>query len=96
MLALFIATKKALSNVNPTTLDYTSEILVFYDVFFVQARFPPRVHSTNQNPATATRGIGFIMILNPFGPAPLQILVLMKHIYRLNYLCFCDFHYVLF
>ena len=59
---------------------------VCFTMFFgLHTQLGPRGPGTDPNPAMATRGIGFIMILNCFGPAPLQILVLMKHIYCLNY-----------
>jgi hypothetical protein len=35
------------------------------------------------------------MILDPFGPAPLQILVLRKQLVRLNYfIVFCNSHFL--
>ena len=58
-----------------------------------KAQFPSRVRGPRPNPALATKGIGIIIHL--FGPSPLQILVLMKPIFRLNYLLFVTLFFII-
>ena len=64
---------------------------MFYELFFFLGPTGNARAQLQKEPAPATPGKGFILFLYPFGPAPLQILALMKRIFRLNY-SFCYLH----
>jgi hypothetical protein len=87
-LALFIAKKKPFPRQIQKLSILHLKSVCFTSSFFWGAQLGPRGRGANPNPAIAFMGIGFIMILDLFGPAPLQILVLRKQLVRLNYFIF--------